>query len=103
MRVLRQFANLLSKTITAWETFNQREIRYFYRSDRDELAEPYWGTYLVAIERDVTEMRTLHETVKQQTELFENMTNSVGDSSFGLLLGLSKSLPPLVLLRSRLD
>jgi len=77
IRVLRQFNNLLSKTIKAWDTFNSGEIRYFYKPHSDELAEPFWVTYLAAIDKDVTELRDLQSSLQHQTELFENMTNSV--------------------------
>lgn len=81
IRVLRQFNHLLSKTINAWDNFNNGEIRYFYRPHSDELAEEAWVTYLAAIEKDVTELRDLRDSLQYQTELFENMTNSVSSLS----------------------
>jgi hypothetical protein len=81
IRVLRQFSHLLSKTINAWDTFNNGEIRYFYKPHSDELAEESWVTYLAAIEKDVTELRDLRGSLQYQTELFENMTNSVSSES----------------------
>jgi hypothetical protein len=77
VRVLRQFTNLLSKTITAWETFKDGEIRYFYVPHTNDLAESSWGTYLAAIDKDVTELRDFRSSLQHQTELFENMTNSL--------------------------
>ena len=77
IRVLRQFTHLLSKTIDAWETFKDGEIRYFNQFDSDALAEASWGVYLAAIDKDVTELRDLRSSLIHQTELFENMTNSV--------------------------
>jgi hypothetical protein len=77
IRVLRQFTNLLSKTITAWETFKDGEIRYFYVPHSDALADVSWGIYLAAIDKDVTELQDLRSSLQHQTELFENMTNSV--------------------------
>ncbi|KAF4636197.1 hypothetical protein G7Y89_g1892 [Cudoniella acicularis] len=77
IRVLRQFNYLLSKTIDAWDNFNNGEIRYFYKPHSDELADPAWIPYLAAIDKDVTELRDLRNTLQYQTELFENMTNSL--------------------------
>ena len=77
VRVLRQFTKLLSKTITAWETFKDGEIRYFYIPHTNELTENSWGTYLAAIDKDVTELRDFRSSLQYQTELFENMTNSL--------------------------
>lgn len=77
IRVLRQFTDLLSITIAAWETFKDGEIRYFYVPHSDELAEISWGTYLAAIDKDVTQLRGLRSSLQHQTTLFENMTNSL--------------------------
>jgi hypothetical protein len=77
IRVLRQFTNLLSITIQAWETFKNGEIRCFYIPHSDELAESSWGTYLAAIDKDVTHLRRLRSSLQHQTKLFENMTNSL--------------------------
>lgn len=77
IRVLRQFSHLLSKTINTWDTFNNGEIRYFYKPHSDELADASWVTYMAAIDKNVTELRDLYSTLQYQTELFENMTNSV--------------------------
>lgn len=43
-------------------------------------AQASWGGYLAAIDKDVTELRSLRSSVIHQTELFENMTNSVCDA-----------------------
>ena len=75
--ILHQFTNLLSKTITAWETFENGEIRYFCNPHSDQLADISWGIYLAAIDKDVTELRDLRGSLQHQTELFEIMTNSV--------------------------
>jgi hypothetical protein len=77
IRVLRQFTNLLSKITASWETFKDGEIRYFYIPHTDELAQSSWGTYLAAIDKNVTELRDLRSSLQHQTELFENMTNSL--------------------------
>jgi hypothetical protein len=75
--VLRQFTNLLSKTIKAWETFKGGEIRYFYVPHSDVLADTSWAIYLAAIDKNITELEDLRSSLQHQTELFENMTNSV--------------------------
>ena len=75
--VLRQFTNLLSKTITAWETFKDGEIRHFYVPHTNDLAESSWGTHLAAIDKDVSELRDFWGSLQHQTEQFENMTNSL--------------------------
>jgi len=77
IRILRQFTHVLSKTIDTWQTFKDGELRYFTTSDSEVLAQAIWGRYLAIIDRDVTELRTLRSSVIHQTELFENMTNSV--------------------------
>jgi len=77
IRILRQFAHLLLKTINAWETFKAGEIRYFNLPDTEAPAQTSWGSYLAAIDKDVTELRDLRSSLMHQTELFENMTNSV--------------------------
>lgn len=77
IRVLRQFTHLLSKTIDSWETFKDGEIRYFNHPDSEGLANPSWGTYLAAIDKDVAELRNLRSSLLHQTELLENMTNSI--------------------------
>jgi len=81
--VLRQFTNLLSKTIKAWETFKGGEIRYFYLPHSDALADTSWGIYLAAIDKDITELQDLRSSLQHQTELFENMTNSVSSDLDG--------------------
>jgi hypothetical protein len=81
--VLRQFTNLLSKTITAWETFKGGEIRYFYVPYSDILADTSWAIYLTAIDKDITELQDLRSSLQHQTELFENMTNSVSSDLDG--------------------
>jgi hypothetical protein len=77
VRVLRQFTNLLSKTIAAWETFKDGEIRYFYISQGDDSVGKSWGTYLASIDKDVTELKDLRSSLQYQTDLFENMTTNV--------------------------
>jgi hypothetical protein len=77
IRILRQFTHLLSKTIDAWETFKDGEVRYFNLPDSEDLAQAAWGRYLATIDKDVTELRDLRSSLIHRTELFENMTNSV--------------------------
>jgi len=77
IRVLRQFTHLISKTINSWETFKDGEIRYFSLPESDASAQASWGGYLASIDKDVTELRDLRASLIHQTELFENMTNSV--------------------------
>lgn len=77
IRVLRQFTHLLSKTIDAWETFKDGEVKYFNLPGSEALAQASWGKYLAAIDKDVIELRDLRSSVIHQTELFENMTNSI--------------------------
>ena len=77
LRIFRQFTQLLSKTIDAWETFKSGEIRYFNLPDSETPAKISWGSYLAAIDKDVTELKDLRSSLMHQTELFENMTNTV--------------------------
>ena len=81
IHVLRQFTHLMSRTIDAWETFKDGEIRYFNGVDSETLADAIRGRYLAAIDKDVTELRDLRSSLIHQTELFENMTNSVRKQS----------------------
>jgi hypothetical protein len=74
---LREFTVSISNIISSWETFKDGEIRYFYIPHTDELAETSWGTYLAAIDKNVTELRDLRSSLEHQTELFEPMTNSL--------------------------
>jgi len=77
---LRQFTHVLSKTIDSWQKFKDGELRYFTLPDSEVFAQASWGGYLAAIDKDVTELRSLRSSVIHQTELFENMTNSVCDA-----------------------
>jgi hypothetical protein len=67
----------LSKSIDSWESFKDGELRYFCAPESEALANPTWGQYLAAIDKDVIELRDLQISLLHQTELFENMTNSV--------------------------
>jgi len=75
IRVLRQFTNLLSKTIAAWETFKDGEIRYFYVPQGDNSTSVPW---LAAIDKDVTELKGLRSSLQYQTDLFASMTTNLG-------------------------
>jgi hypothetical protein len=77
IRVLRQFTQLLSKTIDAWETFKDGEIRYFHLPDSDSARQATWGALMAEIDKEVTELQDLRSSLLHRTELFENMTNSV--------------------------
>ncbi|RDW64274.1 hypothetical protein BP5796_10776 [Coleophoma crateriformis] len=77
IRILRQFTNLISKTIDTWETFKDGEIRYFYSPESEQLAQAHWGDLLAAIDKDVTDLKDLRRSLYYHTELFENMTNSL--------------------------
>lgn len=77
VRVLRQFANLLLKTIVAWETFKDGEIGYFYAPQGGDLGEVSWRTYVAAIDKDVTELKDLRSSLQYQTDLFENMITNL--------------------------
>ena len=72
---MHDFTELISRIISSWETFKDSEIRYFYIPHTDELAESSWGTYLAAIDKNVTELRDLRSSLKHQTELLGNITN----------------------------
>lgn len=69
----------MSKTISRWETFKDGEIRYFFKPNSTVLAEPSFGIHLAAVNRDVEELIVLKKSLQHQTEMFENMTNSVSD------------------------
>jgi len=77
MRRLREFTYVLSEIIDSWQTFKDGELRYFTLPDSEALAQASWGGYLAAIDNDVAELRTLRRSLIHQTELCENMTNSV--------------------------
>jgi hypothetical protein len=79
IRVLRKYTSHLSKTISRWETFKDGEIRYFFKPNSNILAEPSFGIHLAAVNRDVEELIVLKKSLQHQTEMFENMTNSVSD------------------------
>ena len=74
---MRQFTVVISGILSSWETFKDGEIRYFYIPHTDELAERSWGTYLAAIDQNVTELRDLRSSLQHQTQLLEDMTNSL--------------------------
>jgi hypothetical protein len=73
VRCLLRFTVLISGTISSWETFKDGEIRYFYIPHTDELAERSWGTYLAAIDKNVTELRDLRSLLQHQTQLFDSL------------------------------
>jgi hypothetical protein len=73
VRVLHDFTELISRIIASWETFKDSEIRYFYIPHTDELAERSWGTYLAAIDKNVTELRDLRSLLQHQTQLFDSL------------------------------
>ncbi|KAL3426855.1 hypothetical protein PVAG01_00364 [Phlyctema vagabunda] len=77
IRILRQFTDLLSQAIDAWETFKAGEVRYFNLPESEQLARSLWSSYLAAIDKDVTVLKGLKRSLQHQTELFENMTNSL--------------------------
>jgi len=77
IRVLRKYSSHLSKTISRWETFKDGEIRYFFKSNSNALANSAFGVHLAAVNRDVEELIVLKNSLEHQTEMFENMTNSV--------------------------
>jgi hypothetical protein len=60
-----------------WENFKNGEIRYFYQPESLSLAQPSWGVYLASIDKYVVELQDLRSSLQHQTEIFENMTNSV--------------------------
>jgi hypothetical protein len=75
-QVLLNFKDLLSKTITAWETFEDGEIRYFCNPYSEELADDSWGTYLTPIRKDVNELRDLRSSLQHKADSFHTITNS---------------------------
>jgi hypothetical protein len=75
--VLRDFTDLLSKTITAWETFEDGEIRYFYNPHSEDFADDSWGDYVKAINKDVNELRGFRSSLQHKADIFHNITNSV--------------------------
>jgi hypothetical protein len=77
IRVLRKYTSHLSKTISRWETFKDGEIRYFFEPNSNALAASSFGVYLAAVNKDVEELIVLKKSLQHQTEIFENMTNSV--------------------------
>lgn len=79
IRVLRKYTSHLSKTISRWETFKDGEILYFFKPNSNILAEPSFGIHLAAVNRDVEELKVLKKSLQHQTEMFENMTNSVSE------------------------
>lgn len=87
VRVLRQFANLLSKTVVTWETFKDGEIRYFYGPQNGDSAGVSSGSYLAAIDKDVIELKDLLSSLQYQTDLFENMITNASFlfGHFGML------------------
>jgi len=80
IRVLRRYTNHLAKTISSWETFKDGEIQYFFRPNSHVLAESTFGVHLAAVNRDVEELIVLKKSLEHQTEMFENMANSVNQS-----------------------
>jgi hypothetical protein len=80
IRVLRKYTSHLSKTISRWETFKDGEIRYFFKPSSNVLADSTFDVHLTAVNRDVEELIVLKKSLEHQTEMFENMTNSVRES-----------------------
>jgi hypothetical protein len=75
--VLLNFNELLSKTITAWQTFEDGEIRYFYNPYSEEFADDSWGTYLTPIRKDVNELKGFRSSLQHKADSFHIITNSV--------------------------
>jgi hypothetical protein len=76
-QVLLNFNELLSKTITAWGTFEDGEIRYFCNPYSEDFADDSWGTYLTAIRKDVNELRDLRSSLQHKADIFHIITSSV--------------------------
>lgn len=77
IRVLRKYTCLLSKTISAWEAFEDGEIGYFLDKESKTYAHPPFGEHVAAVRREVNELIDLKRRLQHQTEVFEHLTNSV--------------------------
>ncbi len=78
IKTLREFTNLLSRTITAWERFFNQETWCFCASDSQQLDLPSWSGYFTAMEKDIRELQDLRSSLQHQTDMLENLINSVG-------------------------
>jgi hypothetical protein len=76
-QVLHDFDELLSMTITAWETFEDGEIRYFCNPYSEDFADDSWGTYLTPIRKNVNELRNLRSSLQHKADTFHIITHSV--------------------------
>jgi hypothetical protein len=71
--ILRQFKQLIAKTVRALESFEEGEARFF------ESEEPgnRKASLLGVIRKQVSDLKTLHETLLEKTEMFDNMQSRV--------------------------
>lgn len=76
VHILRQFKQLIEKTIRAWESFEEREVSYFDMSDLDVTGN--WNMSLLdTIRRQVSELKELQKTLEEKKEMFDNMRTRV--------------------------
>ncbi|KAI9763551.1 MAG: hypothetical protein M1839_006377 [Geoglossum umbratile] len=73
-QVLWMLHNSLTQTIESWESFESIHRRYF--DVREQSLQAPWETYLVSIDKDVTELKLLRRALQQKIEMFDNIRRS---------------------------
>jgi hypothetical protein len=71
---LRQLNNNISKTINAWEEFNDGSFQYFRLPPSDPSATRY-GRYLATIDKQFRKLGNLRSSLLYEQEFFEDMIN----------------------------
>jgi hypothetical protein len=74
--ILRQFKQLIAKTVEAWESFEEGEVRFF-DAPIPGLSEIRKASLLGVIRKQVSDLKGLHKTLSEKTEMFDNMQSRV--------------------------
>lgn len=71
--ILRQFKQLIAKTVGAWESFEEGEVRFFEPEESGNRKASLLGV----IRKQVSDLKALYETLLEKTEMFDNMQSRV--------------------------
>ena len=73
---LRRFRDSLSRTVVAWDGFEERGIDIFETTGSDAFRQR-WEGYLEDIRRDFAELKSLQTLLTQKLEHFNGMRDGV--------------------------
>ena len=79
--ILRTFHNSLTNLIEAWAEFRAGDVQIFF-SNTDENVQLAWQAQIIAIDRDIAEMRFYRRCLVQKIEMFDSLKNGVRSFSF---------------------